>query len=127
MSRSIEAKIAGGPEVRGATPDQLLPEGFGELEPFVCEWALQSERERNRKRLASSMEEIRRFYETMLRHMEALVTHLSRFKLQDLPQPERRLFWLALSLMEVAPAVETYASPDVPDAIAAHRLIIRSP
>lgn len=113
--------------MRVETPNQLLPDEFGELEPFVCEWALESEQQRNQKRLVSSMEDLRRFYETMLRHMEAIIAHLSRFKLQDLPQPERRLFRLALSLMEVAPAVETYASPDVPDAIAAHRLIIRSP
>ncbi|MEW6105539.1 MAG: hypothetical protein AB1563_04135 [Bacillota bacterium] len=113
--------------MRLETSTHLLPDGFAELEQFVQAWALDSERERNRKRLASSMEEIRRFYETMLRHMEALVAHLGRFTLQDLPQPERRLLHLALSLMEVAPAVETYSSPDVPDAIAAHRLIIRSP
>lgn len=111
----------------GETPQQLLPEGFGELEHFVHEWALESEQQRNQRRLASSMEELRRFYETMLRHMEAIITHLSGFQLQELPQPERRLFLLALSLMEVAPAVETYASPDVPNAIAVHRLIIRSP
>lgn len=108
-------------------PHQLLPDGFGELEQFVREWALESEQQRNRKRLASTLEELRHFYDTLLRHMEAIVTHLTRFTLQDLPQPERRLFHLALSLMEVAPAVETYSSPDVPDAIAAHRLIIRSP
>jgi hypothetical protein len=73
------------------------------------------------------MEDLRRFYETMRCYMEAIIPHLSRCKLHDLPQPERRLFRLALSLMEVAPAVETYALPDVPDAIVVHGLIIRSP
>lgn len=113
--------------MRAETPTQLLSGGFGELEQFICEWALESEQQRNRKRLASTMEELRYFYDVMLCHMEAIVTHLSRFTLQDLLPPERRLFHLALSFMEVAPAVETYSSPDVPDAIAAHRLIIQSP
>lgn len=106
---------------------QLLPDGFAELERFVNTWALNSEQQRNHKRLASSIEEIKDFYDTMLRHMEALLNHLTRFRLQDLPQPERRLLHLALSLMEVAPAAEIYSSPDVPDAIEAHRFIIRSP
>lgn len=86
-----------------------------------------SEEQRNRKRLASSLAELRRFYEVMLRHLEAIEAHLARFTLSDLPPPERRLFQLALALMEVTPAVETYRSPDVPDALSADRLVIRSP
>jgi hypothetical protein len=104
-----------------------LPEGFAELERFVSDWALGSERERNQKRLTSSMGEIQLFYDAMLRSMEAILTHLTRFRLVDLPPPEQRLLALALSLMEVAPAVEVYGAPDVPDAIAASRFLMRSP
>lgn len=104
-----------------------LPEGFAELERFMSDWALGSEQERNHKRLTSSMGEIQLFYDAMLRSMEALLTHLTRFRLLDLPPPEQRLLSLALSLMEVAPAVEVYGTSDVPDAIAASRFLIRSP
>ncbi|MBM4258499.1 MAG: hypothetical protein FJ147_21705 [Deltaproteobacteria bacterium] len=104
-----------------------LPEGFAELERFVSDWALGSEQERNHKRLTSSMEELQIFYDAMLLSMEAIVTHLTRFRLVDLPLPEQRLLALTLSLMEVAPAVEVYGTPDVPNAIAASRFLIRSP
>ena len=106
------------------TSARSLPEGFAELERFVVAWALETERQRNRKRLSSSMEEIRDFYTAMLRHMEALLDHLARFRLRELPAAEERLLHLALSLMEVAPAVEIYSAPDVPDAIEADRFHI---
>jgi hypothetical protein len=104
--------------------ESSLPEGFAELERFVADWSLGGESARNEKRLASSLAELREFYAAMIRHMEAILEHLSRLRVDDLPEPERRLFQLALSLMEVAPAVENYAAPDVPDAIAAHRFVI---
>ena len=106
--------------------DQELPAGFAELEGFVSDWALGSEQERNHKRLTSSMRDIQRFYDAMLACMEALLAHLSRFQVSNLPPPEQRLLHLALSLMEIAPAVEVYGAPDVPDAIAASRFVIRS-
>ena len=104
-----------------------LPDGFAELEPFEKGWALGTEAARNAKRLDTPIEDIRSFYDTMLRHMEAVVQHLSGFRIDDLPDPEKTLYRLALSLMEVAPAIEIHNAPDVPDAIEAHRFLIRSP
>ena len=108
-------------------PDGQLPKGFESLEHLVNDWALPREAERNQKRLTSTMADIQSFYDCVLELMDALVAHLSEYKLSDLPDPERKLMYLALSLMEVAPAVEIYHQPDIPDAIPAARLIIRSP
>ncbi len=107
--------------------EPVLPEGFAELEPFVPVWALRSEAERNARRLASAFDDLRVFYDAMLRRLDAVAAHLARFDLGALPDPERRLYLLALSLMEVAPAVEIHGAPDVPDAIEAERFVIRSP
>ena len=43
----------------------LLPEGFGQLEPFLG-WALPTERARHAKAEASSMAEAQAFYDAML-------------------------------------------------------------
>jgi len=104
-----------------------LPEKFKELEQFASEWSLATEEERNRKRRSSSMGEIRSFYDAMLRWMPAISEHLNGFSLEELPRRERRLLNLAFSFMEIAPAVEVYLSPDVPDAIEAERLTILTP
>jgi hypothetical protein len=104
-----------------------LPENFKELEPFVSEWSLATEQERNRKRRSSSMQEIRGFYDAMLQRMPEISAHLDGFSLQELPQTERRLLDLAFSFMEIVPAIEVYFSPDVPEAIEADRLTILTP
>ena len=103
-------------------PNQLLPDQFKDLEPFVSPWALATETERNRKRLSSPMEEIQAFYKAMMLRMEAVMEYLGQFPLNEkpekagkMPEDARRLFYLALSLAEVAPAVELYNQPGVID------------
>ena len=51
----------------------LLPDEFKDLNSFTSGWALSTEEERNKKRLASSMQEIRAFYDAvcpMARHRQ---------------------------------------------------------
>ena len=101
----------------------LLPVQFSDLEPFAREWALATTTERNRKRLSSSMDEIKAFYDAMLTRIDAVLTYLNQFPLDDMPQDARRLFDLALSLAEVAPAVECYGQPSVIDGFEAARFL----
>ena len=84
-----------------------LPTAFKDLERFGA-WCLASERIRNRKRLASSMDEIREFYGAMLGRVEAALEYLNGFSLDALPPAEKNLFNLTLSLAEVANAVELF-------------------
>jgi len=90
----------------------LLPEQFKDLEPFM-EWALAKESERTRKRLSSPMEELRAFYHAMLPRMEAIIEYLNQFPLDQMSEDAERLFYLTLSLAEVADAVELYGQPEV--------------
>lgn len=108
----------------------VLPEPFKDLEPFVDTWALATETERNQKRLASAMTEIQAFYNAMMPRMEAVLTYLSQFPLdripeevKTLPEETRRLFYLALAVAEVAPAVELYQQPGVIDGFDARRFV----
>jgi hypothetical protein len=89
-----------------------LPAGFEDLEKFVADWALPRELQRMNKRCASSIEAIRAFYDAMIARVEAALDHLDKFDLGSLPEPERRLFYLTLSLVEVGNAVEFYKRPN---------------
>jgi hypothetical protein len=91
-----------------------LPEQFSDLESLV-EWSLPTESARNAKRRSSSMEQLRQFYETMLPRTEAVLEHLDKFPLDQMPEKERRLLFLALSLAEVANAIELFKNPSVID------------
>jgi hypothetical protein len=101
----------------------LLPDDFVDLEQFI-EWSLPTERERNAKRLASSMDEITKLYEALVPRTEGILEYLDRFELDQLPEREQRLLDLTLALAEVANAVELFKSPAVKDGFDPKRLIL---
>lgn len=101
-----------------------LPVEFADLEPLRGAWAIGDEAARNRKRLASSFADLQAFYNTLLPRMDAIIQHLNSRPLDALASDEQALLNLALTFMEVAPAVEIYKHPDVPWGFAAERFHI---
>jgi hypothetical protein len=95
-------------------PEARLPEQFHDLEKWLA-WSLETEGERSDQRQASTMEDITAFYGAMLARMEEVLPYLERFSLEELPDDAKRLFYLTLSLAEVAPAVEQFGQPSVVD------------
>lgn len=93
-----------------------LPPGFEDLERFVAAgWALPREHARWARRVSSTVAEVKDFYETMLPRMDAIVQYLDRNSLENVPEADRPLLYLALAFMDVAPSWEIYAAPDVPE------------
>lgn len=90
----------------------LLPSGFSDLEQF-SQWMLPTSTERNRKRLASSMEEIDALYNAILPRLEGILAYLDQFSLREMPQDAQRLLFLGLSLAEISIAVELFHEPKV--------------
>lgn len=95
-------------------PEARLPEQFKDLEQWMA-WSLETEGERSDHRQASAMEDITAFYEAILARMEEVLSYLEQFSLEELPDDAKRLFYLTLSLAEVAPAVEQFGQPSVVD------------
>ena len=91
-----------------------VPEQFKDLQPLVDDgWALRTERERNAKRLSSSMTEIQNVYDSLLPRMDEVVNYLNQYPLDSMPDDARTLLNLTLALAEVSPAVEFYGQPEV--------------
>jgi hypothetical protein len=86
----------------------LLPPGFEMLDPYVAEWALGTQREREAKRRASNAAQLTAFYDAMMPHIRAILTEVDRFPIGQLPEAHGRLFCLAFSLNEIAHNVERY-------------------
>lgn len=83
-----------------------LPAQFAELAQFG-EWIIPDERGRHLKRVASTIEEIRPFYDAMLPRMEAIMGVLKEYPTDGATPPEvRNLYLLALSFMEVSHPIE---------------------
>jgi hypothetical protein len=89
-----------------------LPSGFSDLERFA-DWMLPTSVERNRKRLASSMDEISALYNALLPRLEEILAYMDQFSLEEMPQDALRLLFLTLSLAEVSIGVELFHEPKV--------------
>ena len=96
--------------------DGGLPEGFENLAPHL-DWALEPERARTAKKVASSMEELRALYDAVMPRMEEIIANLdSVADRDDRPAPAHRLYLLSLSPVEVANLVELYKRREVIEA-----------
>ncbi len=54
--------------------EAALPEAFEDLAPWL-DWALEPERARTAKKVASSMEELRAFYDAVMPRMEEIIAY----------------------------------------------------
>ena len=96
--------------------DSSLPEPFADLENLAADWSLATQRERERKRLASTADDLKAVYDTLLPRLDAMLEYLNASRLDALPADAQRLFFLTLSFAEIAPFVECYrGEPRVPD------------
>jgi hypothetical protein len=93
----------------------ILPPGFADLEPFA-DWAIHGERARYAKRIASTMDELQRFYDAAFARIDDALAYLEKFAVDELSEEGKRLLWLYCALATVAFPVEAWRQPRVPDA-----------
>jgi hypothetical protein len=100
-----------------------LPSGFEDLQPFAAKWALPTEYERAASRRSSTPNELGAFYNASLARLPDIIQRVDAYSLGHIPEADRPLFYIALSLAEVAPHVELYKSdPRVPFAFQEDRM-----
>lgn len=92
--------------------ERAVPEAFEDLTPWL-DWALQTERARTEKGVASSMEDIRALYDTALPRLKAIIRYLEDFRVGDMPSPARNLYLISLSFVEIANLVELHKRREV--------------
>ena len=108
----------------------LLPAEFADLEPFSG-WILATERERYAKRLASTMEEMQAFYDAAFPRLAKANKYLEDYPLgqaeRPIPEPQRNLLLLMMSLVLVSFPVEVWQQPRVPDSGATYLDLVVEP
>jgi hypothetical protein len=107
--------------------DPLLPSAFAELEPYADTWCLPTESERWDKRMASTMVEMRDFYDAFFPRLEEAIEYCDKFPLDDLPEDALNLLHLIYSLIMVAMSVEIMHQPRPTDAADAVMIRINEP
>jgi hypothetical protein len=61
------------------------------------------------------MAALERFYDAVFPHMGDIAEYLDRIPLSEITGDDRNLLWLAFSFAEIAPAVDLFRQPMVPD------------
>ena len=107
--------------------DAMLPAEFSDLEPFAAKWSLPTERERFAARLASTMDEMQKFYDAMFPRAEAALSYCDGFPLDELPDDATNLLHLLYSLVMVSFPVEVWRQPHIPDSGAAYLDLVGEP
>ncbi|KAK1184970.1 hypothetical protein B7755_046930 [Streptomyces sp. NBS 14/10] len=92
----------------------VFPAEFHELEPFA-DWAIQGERARYAKRVASTMEELQAFYDVAFPLLRKGTAYLEQVGLDGIGDQDKHLLWAFCSLVTVAFPVEAWGQPRVPD------------
>ena len=106
---------------------KALPPEFADLDPF-SDWILETERERYAKRLASPMAAMQAFYDAAFPRLADANKYLEDYPLADgIPEPERNLLLLMMSLVLVSFPVEVWQQPRVPDSGAAYLDLVVEP
>lgn len=109
------------------SPATMLPPAFAELEQFVPTWCLATESERWRQRHASTMAELRDFYDAAFPYVEDAIAYCDKFALDDLPLAVTNLLHLVYSVVMVAMAIEIFGQPKTIDAADAVLDRVREP
>ena len=91
--------------------DAMLPSAFAELEKYAQTWCLATETERWNARMASTMAELREFYDAFFPRLEEAIEHCDKFALDGLPDDALNLLHLIYPLIMVAMAVEIMHQP----------------
>ena len=89
---------------------KTLPPEFQDLSEWE-DWIQWVEEERIQKRVDSSIEEIRQFYDAVFPRLKDILDYFATTDPQSMNDEPMALFCLATSFMEIADAVEYYA-PD---------------
>jgi hypothetical protein len=105
-----------------------LPPEFADLNRFVEDWALATERERYFKLLARDIETLRLFFDAMLPKAREITAYLSRFRLGEMPDDAQLLYDLLLTFVETAHPLELkWTQTNIENTVDADRLQFHGP
>jgi len=101
----------------------ILPAGYADLQPFADKWAQPAEYERAAERRRSSPAELKAFYDAVFKRLPDILEAVDRYPLGQVGEADLPLYYMALSLAEIAPHVEFYnCDPRVPFAFREERM-----
>jgi hypothetical protein len=109
------------------TETRSLPNEFSDLQLFVNDWALTTEKERFDRLHSITLDQLKPFYDTMLARMDSILEYLNQFRMGDMPSDARTLFDLSMTFAETAHPLDLkWTDVDFNDAYPWHKFEFRT-
>jgi hypothetical protein len=108
--------------------ERQLATQFADLQKYVVQWALATERERFHKRISTPLPQVREFNDAMYARIHDVIAWIDQFPL-DSPEPQvATLMQLARSYMETSHPVDLdWDTTDLADAFSSDRFTFAAP
>ena len=90
-----------------------LPEQFAQFQTLAEEWCRPSQMERLDKRLESTIDEIRVFYDAATSHLQEIMAYLEKVELADMSSEDEALLQFSFAIAMITPAIELFDQPAV--------------
>ncbi len=102
---------------------QIKRPDFSGMDTQLAAWGLPTTEDRLEKRLESSMDEIRSFYEAMLPRLSEVIEYLNQFPLESIPEQDQPMARAALAMCEIDNAVNKWGAAVVDTGIDVRKFI----
>ncbi|MDB5942869.1 MAG: hypothetical protein JWQ13_2435 [Ramlibacter sp.] len=128
MTSVVKFHAAVQPQPADAGP--LLPPAFADLEPWVAQWSIATEKARAETRVATPIAVLREFHAALLPRLEPMIQYFNTLPNDPdaLSPPDKRLYALAQMVMEVSAPIDlNWDTPDIEDVFPMHRMKFHPP
>ena len=98
---------------------------FQHLADYIESWGLPTREARLEKRLTSTLDELKDFYEAVSPHLGDISGFLNQWPLDEIPAEHRGLADTALMMCEVDNPVNKWRSPTLDDGVDPRRLEVK--
>jgi hypothetical protein len=110
--------------------ESQLPPVFADLQTYVDDWGLPTEKERFEKRVSSDLDTVRVFNDALFARIDEIIAHLDKLPLDEIAgrPADAALLNLALAYMETSHPVDLdWKATDLEDAFTSARFEFLSP
>jgi len=86
---------------------------FSALKPYIEHWGLATAAARLQRRVDTNLNELQSFYDAVSPHLEAILEYLNQHPIDEIPESDKPLAYMALALCEVDDAIHMWKASNL--------------
>lgn len=89
-----------------------MPE-LSKLQPYIKQWGQETAAARLQRRVDADLEELHAFYDAVSPYLEEIIQHLNAYSVDEIPEADKPLAYLALALCETDDAIHNWQAANL--------------